>query len=224
MLNLGARVADPEAITYGGGYYYVVGSQSIPGAANENAIVRFRLDPTTRALQGQPEVLSDLLAYLKSTVSEIGGAQPNIEGAAWDPVGERLLLGFRYPVLGDRALIVPLKLIDPAGPFSLANLARPQAIQIRLAGFGIRDIHFDTKLKAFIIISGTAEQSGKLDFRLWEWNGDQSSDPAPLDDVSLDSEMKPEGVAHVRAGGRDFVFVSGDASRYTKLDYSANTQ
>ena len=33
--------------------------------------------------------------------------------------------------------------------------------------------------------------------------------------------MKPEGVAHLRVGGKDFIYIVGDASRYLKLDYVA---
>ena len=32
--------------------------------------------------------------------------------------------------------------------------------------------------------------------------------------------MKPEGVTHFEFGGKDFIFVVGDGSAYTKLDYT----
>ena len=63
---------------------------------------------------------------------------------------------------------------DPSGPFTIDNmqLAAPNAIQLPLGGFGVRDIQYDSRLKGFLIISGAPEQHEKTEFKLWEWNGD----------------------------------------------------
>jgi hypothetical protein len=163
--------------------------------------------------------MTDLLSFLMTNTSELGSGPVNFEGLAWDPVAERLLLGLRSPLERSKALIVTLKLINPAGPISAENLAKPETIKLSLDGFGIRDIAFDTKLKAFLILSGASEHHQPLDFRLWEWNGDPLSNPGQQR-VELDPEMKPEGVTHVRASGKEFVFIVGDSSRYTKSDYT----
>ena len=223
-ISLGVGVEDPESITYGGGYFYILGSQANPGPTDRPAIVRFRLDQTRRALQGTAEAMPDLLNFMMSNVPEIGSGQPvNIEGLGWDPVGERLLAGFRSPLDAGKAIIIALKLLDPSGPFTVANLAKPQAIKIPLNGQGIRDIQFDIKLKVFLILSGAPEHHQKMDFNLWEWSGDPSASPEILG-IELDPAMKPEGVTHVKSGSKEYVFVVGDTSRYAKFDYTDAAQ
>jgi hypothetical protein len=200
----------------------------------KNGLARFAFDPATQTIQGQPEVIGDLRRFLIENVPALKGAGElpgiegglNIEGLAWDPVHERLLLGLRSPLINDQALLVPLRLRDPRGPFSRENLVVPesQAIALSLGGLGIRDIHYDTRLKAFLILTGATELQKKTDFKLWVWGGD--TDPShpgstPNEETAIDHNMKPEGVAHLRVGGKDLIFIVGDASRYLKLDYVA---
>ncbi|HZS03833.1 MAG TPA: DUF3616 domain-containing protein [Blastocatellia bacterium] len=226
-IPLGTEVKDPEGITYGGSFYYVVGSQSDSGAGEKNALVRFAIDSAGQRLAGQAEVIPNLSGFLLDKIPELkGDAQGglNIEGIAWDPNHERLLLGLRSPLIDDQALLVPLKLADPRGPFAAGNLRldEPRVIRLSLGGQGVRDIHYDSRLKSFLIISGAPEHKGKTDFSLWEWSGnaDQQGDNAPREVETLDRGMKPEGVAHVKINGTDFIFIVGDASSHLKLDYS----
>jgi hypothetical protein len=193
--------------------------------------VRVAYDPTTQ-IRGPAEVIPNLRDFLLREVAELKGEgeKPgiqgglNIEGIAWDPARERLLLGLRSPIPDGQALIIALKLRDPRGPLSLSNLqlATPHPIQLPLGGQGIRDLHFDSRLKAFLIISGMPETMPKADFKLWEWSGNSES-ARPQDELreeaTLDSKMKPEGITHVSINGKDFVFIVGDASKYLKLDY-----
>ncbi|HKY04799.1 MAG TPA: DUF3616 domain-containing protein, partial [Blastocatellia bacterium] len=227
---LGTKIADPEAITYGGGYFYVVGSQSDATWAEQNAIVRFKYDPTTQAITGQAEVIADLRGWLLENVPELsaegskagieGGL--NVEGMAWDPTHERLILGLRSPFVDGGALLVALKVRDSFTREALA-LADPGVIKIPLEGLGVRDIHFDTRLKSFLILAGAAENQKRSEFKLWEWSGDteQANVAArPREGAALDQNLKPEGIAHVRVGGRDFIFIACDANRYFKIDYA----
>lgn len=228
-IPLGVNFKDPESITYGNGYFYVTTSQSNPADGANNAIIRFDFNPETQSLRAPAEIITDLRTFLLQNVTEISSlgapAGPqgglNIEGSAWDPNNERLLLGLRSPQIGSQAVIVPLKLRDPRAPFKLENLKvdDPRVIVLSLDGQGIRDITYDTQLKNFLIISGAPETSPKTDFGLWEWNGQPDSKPTKL--LILDDKMKPEGVTSVRIAGKPFLFVAGDAGSYLKLDYSA---
>ena len=230
-ISHGASVTDPEGITYGGSFFYVVGSQSDPKAGDQNALVRFAIDSTSHSLVGQAEVMTDLRSYLIANVPELKGLEDkdddggvNIEGIAYDPAGDRLMLGLRSPLAGGKALVVPIKLRDPRGQFSTANLLPPgPAIQLQLGGFGIRDIEFDLRSSSYLIISGAAEHGETLSFALWDWNGDpvqSNADSNPRELTKLEAKIKPEGVAHAKIGGRDYIFIVGDGSSYTKLDYS----
>lgn len=226
----GASIVDPEGITYGASFFYVAGSQSDPNAGDLNALVRFALDGNHN-LVGQAEVMNDLRSFLIANVPELQGLEGrdaaggvNVEGIAYDPSSDRLMLGLRSPLAGGKALVVPIKLRDPRGQFSTANLLPPgPTIQLSIGGYGIRDIEFDLRSSTYLIISGQPEHGESLAFALWDWNGDpvqSNADSNPREVTKLDSKMKPEGVTHIKLGGRDFIFIVGDGSSYLKLDYS----
>jgi pSer/pThr/pTyr-binding forkhead associated (FHA) protein len=225
----GAEVEDPESIAYGGSFFYVMSSLSNSEAGDKNCLLRFALDPLTQNLQGQPEVMTGIRQFLVDNVAALkpiaglayneGGI--NIEGMAWDAVHDRLLLGFRSPTVNGNALLVPIRLRDPRGTFSTQNLITEPVIQIPLGGLGIRDIEYDSRSGAFLIIAGSTAQGDVKDFVLYEWTGETDSskpDAAPIELANLDAKMKPEGVTRVKIGGRDFLIVTGDASSYIKLD------
>jgi pSer/pThr/pTyr-binding forkhead associated (FHA) protein len=228
-IAFGAQIEDPESIAYGGSFFYVMSSLSYPQAGDKNCLLRFALDPLTQNLQGQPEVMTGIREFLIENVAELkplGGLAYNegginIEGMAWDAVHDRLLLGFRSPAVNGNALLVPIRLRDPRGSFSTQNLITEPAIQISLAGLGIRDIEYDSRSGAFLIIAGSTAQGEAKDFVLYEWTGETDSskpDAAPVELAKLDAKMKPEGITRVKIGGRDFLIVTGDASSYLKLD------
>lgn len=228
-ITLGASVADLEGITYGNGYYYVCGSQSDPKDGEQNAIARFTFDAASQTVKGI-EVVANFRSFLLSNLPELKGEGEkngkegglNIEGLAWDPKQNRLLLGLRSPQMSGNAVIVPVSFQNPNGPFSTDNLkvADSRAIQVPLEGLGVRDIQFDSHLDAFLIISGAPEHHDKkLGFKLWQWNG-ESGDSGLQALTDLDLQMKPEGVTHFDFGGHDFIFIVGDAGVYAKLDLS----
>lgn len=228
-IAFGAQVEDPESITYGGSFFYVMSSLSYPEAGDKNCLLRFALDPVTQTMQGQPEVMTGIREFLIQNVPELksvaslayneGGI--NIEGMAWDSVHDRLLLGFRSPAVNGNALLVPIRLRDPRGTFSTQNLITEPSIQIPLGGLGVRDIEYDSRSGAFLIIAGSTAQGDSKEFVLYEWTGETDSskpDAAPIELTQLEAKMKPEGVSRVKIGGRDFLIVTGDASSYIKID------
>jgi hypothetical protein len=226
---LNVSFEDPEALTYGNSFFYLVASQSNPNSGPLNAIVRFEINPETHTLRGQPEVITDFRSFLLqnvTTIATIGapdGRQGglNIEGLAWDPNKERLLLGLRGPQIGGpggQAALIPIKLRDPRGKFTRENLKvdQPEVIVLSLGGQAVRDITYDPQLKSFLIISGVHEGEQRTDFGLWEWDGQS---PTPIKLMTLEDEQKPEGVTSVTINGRSYIFVVGDAGKHIKLDY-----
>jgi hypothetical protein len=225
---LNVSFTDAEAITYGNSYFYVITSQSDPNKAESNTLLRFAFDPQTQTLRGaQAEMISDLRSFLLKNVPEIStkGAAPglegglNIEGMAYDPNHERLLLGLRSPFIGGQAVLVPLKLINPLMPLSVNNIQvdQPSVITLTLDGQGVRDISYDPYLRNFLILSGAPETEKKTDFGLWEWSGNPTQQPRRI--AKLDEKFKPEGITAVTINGQHFVMVVGDAGSYLKLDY-----
>ena len=89
-------------------------------------------------------------SFLIANVPELRGLEAkdddggvNVEGIAYDPASDRLMLGLRSPLANGKALVVPIKLRDPRGQFSTANLLPPgPAVQLQLGNYGIRDIEY----------------------------------------------------------------------------------
>ena len=227
-IKIDTLVENPEGITFDGSYFYIVGSQSNPKGGEQNAIARFAFDHTTQRVD-KTAAIGNLRDWLLTRVSDLKdfaqmkGSQGglNIEGVAWDPERKRLLLGLRSPIIKGQALIIPVKLTNPDGPFSTDNLQveEGRAILVSLGGSGIRDIQYDSQLKSFLLISGAPENEEKGDFILWNWTGNSGSSQ-PVQKKVLDQKVKPEGVTSVEIGGNSFVFIVCDASRYMKIDYS----
>lgn len=225
-LELNVGIEDIEGITTDGTHFYVVSSQSRPKAIAKEGIVRFKFDPKTQQVEGV-ESIGGLKNFLVENVAAIreegdkkgkeGGV--NIEGLAWDPQRGRLLLGLRSPVIDGHALLVPLRLRDPRGAFSIDNLEveGSKTIRLSIGGVGIRGIEYDKRAKVFRIISGAAEDQDQTDFGLWEWNGDEKQ-PVLRETTRFDDRLKPEGVARATTGSRDFLIIVFDASGYTIMD------
>ena len=223
----GVVVENPEGITTDGTHFYIVGSQANPKRGEANAIARFAFDAAKQTISNV-EVIKDFRTLLLAKVADLQGEGAkrgvegglNIEGIAWDPSNQRLLLGLRSPIPNGKALLVPLKPRDINGPFTAEhlNFDESRAIPLALGGQGVREIHYDTNLKAFLLISGAPENQEKGDFVLWQWNGAPGGGE-PQRKMTLDGAMKPEGVTEFRHGDQRFMFVMGDANRYVKFDY-----
>ncbi|MFY9620383.1 MAG: DUF3616 domain-containing protein [Pyrinomonadaceae bacterium] len=225
-LNLGVNIEDLEGITTDGTSFYVASSQSRPKAIATEGLVRFKFDRRSHSIR-DAESISGLKKFLVENVAELrqqaektgkdGGL--NIEGLAWDARRGRLLLGLRSPIVDGHALIVPLRLRDQRGAFSLDNMEveNSRAIRLPLGGVGIRSIEYDVRAKVFRVISGAAENQDQIDFVLWEWNGDEQQ-PIVHETKRFEKSLKPEGVARATAGGRDFLVIVFDASGYIILE------
>lgn len=225
-IQLGVEIQDLEGVTTDGTYYYVVSSQSRPKSADKAGIVRFKLNTQTQKVESV-ETIAGLKRFLVENVAELrqmgdvkmkeGGV--NIEGIAWDPQRNRFLLGLRSPVIDGKALVIPLRLRDAKGPFSVSNLevTGSKAIRLAVGGVGIRSIEYDARAGLFQIVSGAAENQEQTDFGLWQWNGEENG-ALPKELNRFDKRLKPEGVARVTARGREFIFMVFDASGYTIIE------
>ena len=225
-IGLGVEIQDLEGATNDGTSFYVVSSQSRPKAAGKAGLVKFKFDAKTQQVEAV-ESIGGLKSFLIENVTDLremgdvkakdGGV--NVEGLAWDPKRNRLLLGLRSPVIDGQALLIPLRLRDARGAFSLDNLevVDSKAIRLPLGGVGIRGVEYDGRANLFQIISGSAEDQDQTDFGLWEWNGDEVR-PAPRELNRFDRKLKPEGVVRTTIGNRAFTLIVFDASGYTIMD------
>ena len=222
-IPLGAQVTDMEGITSDGKYFYVVGSQSKATGFEGDGLVRFTYDPVTRRT-GSVESIRGLKAWLAEHVPELRGVDRrsgdhvlNIEGLAWDPTSQRLLLGLRAPLLDDQALVVPVQLADAGASFSRENLRIAGAtIRLPLNGAGIRSIEFDEVSRSFVLITGAPLNEETRAFEVLEWNGDTAS--APHQVKSYHGTLKPEGMTRAFLEGRSVRVLVFDTSRFTVVD------
>ena len=225
-IELGVDLEDIEGITTDGTHFYVVSSQSKRKANASEGLVRFKFDARSQRVEAV-EAISGLKRLLVENVAELreeGDAKGkdgglNIEGLAWDSRQGRLLLGLRSPIVDGHALLVPLGLRDPRGAFTIDNLEveGTGAIRLPLGGGGVRGIEYDGRANLFRIISGAAEDQDQIDFSLWDWSGDEQR-PVLRETNRFDADLKPEGVARVTAGGRDFIIIVFDSSGYMVMD------
>src|SRR5688572_5319614 len=157
-LSLGVNIEDLEGITTDGTSFYVVSSQSRPKAIATEGLVRFKFDRrgnTTRdaeSISGLKKFLVENVAELRQEAEKTGkDGGLNIEGIAWDAARGRLLLGLRSPIVDGYALVVPLRLRDQRGAFSLDNLEveNSKAIRLPLGGPASGELNMTRTQKYF---------------------------------------------------------------------------
>ncbi len=133
---------------------------------------------------------------------EAGGL--SIEGLSAMPDGH-LLIGFRNPVPGGKALLIPLT--NPNEVIKGKPARLDGAIQLDLGGRGIRDIAWHKG--TYLIIAGSWQDGGH--FRLYTWLGPGA--PPQLLHVAPLRDCQPEAlVIYPQHGLQRFQILSDDGS------------
>ncbi len=129
----------------------------------------------------------------------------NIEGLAATPEGA-LLIGFRNPIPGHKALIIPLN-----NPREVLDRKKPtfgDPIQLDLRGLGIRSLEHWPAANGYVILGGSFEDGGT--FRAFRWDGPGSAPPPQLiENANLDL-LVPEAVFFDLAAPNQLVILSDD--------------
>lgn len=92
----------------------------------------------------------------------------NIEGLAFDNTKNNVLLGFAYPTINSKAIIIEIQ--NPKDVFLKDEkplFSKP--IELDLGGLGIRDITYDPQKKGYWILAGSINERGNS-FELWFWD------------------------------------------------------
>ena len=132
----------------------------------------------------------------------------NIEGLTATPDG-RLLIGFRNPVPGGTALLVPLENPNEV----LTSGATPRfgnRVQLNLGNLGIRSIDFAPTHGAYFIVAGPIGDVGKS--ALYRWSGVPVDAPVLLPNAVF-GELNPEAVVAPAAPRTDLLLLSDDGGR-----------
>lgn len=139
----------------------------------------------------------------------------NIEGLAFDPNKNRILLGFRDPEFSDKSMI--LYIDNPKEMFE--KKAKPNFVDaafLDIKGGGIRSINYDPVLKSFILTNEVKDEKGKKFPQFWLWNGEPASEAKPIDLPNMNHMTNVEAVDSVKVNGQNrLIFMSddGDATK-----------
>jgi hypothetical protein len=142
----------------------------------------------------------DLAAAAELAPKDPGGF--NLEGMTARPDGG-VWLGFRNPIPGGLALLIPL--LNPDALVNGAPARFGDPVRLDLGGLGVRAL---SELDGEIIIAAGSYESGGV-ARLYRWREGQA--PVPVTALTF-HDFNPEGVFSP-VGRRDFLLISDDGSR-----------
>jgi hypothetical protein len=134
----------------------------------------------------------------------------NIEGLAATPQGT-LMIGFRNPIPGGNALIVPLDNPQQIVEGERAKLGPP--IELSLNGSGIRSIEYEESRGRYLIVAGPYNDDGKV--ALFGWSG-KPSDAAELIPEGTFGNLSPEAMFIYPGDLTAVQFLSDDGGKKLK--------
>jgi hypothetical protein len=134
----------------------------------------------------------------------------NIEGLAATPQGA-LMIGFRNPIPGGKALIVLLDNPQQIVEGERAKLGPP--IELSLNGLGVRSIEYRESRGQYLIVAGPYNDDGKV--ALFGWSG-KASDAAELIPEGTFGNLHPEAMFIYPGELTAVQFLSDDSGRRSK--------
>ncbi|MBX9774618.1 MAG: DUF3616 domain-containing protein [Xanthobacteraceae bacterium] len=129
----------------------------------------------------------------------------NIEGLAATPDG-KLLIGFRNPIVGSAALLVPLD--NPQDVIKGAQARFGDPVELALGGRGIRSIEYSPASREYLIVAGPFDDAGT--FALYRWSGrrdDRAPKPIPQ---AVFGDLRPEAMFFYPNNSTTVQFLSDD--------------
>ncbi|WP_068277613.1 DUF3616 domain-containing protein [Aldersonia kunmingensis] len=143
----------------------------------------------------------------------------NIEGIAWQPHSNTLVLGLRGPVQPGKVGIIRMP-IDVGRAWNIASLGKPILEWIRIphasGSPGIRDLCFDEEYDEFLVLLGRSISGGDEPFQLCTWDG--KSQAVEVRDIAFHHSAKPEGVTTFTTGGVPMLLVVDDGGGYAVFE------
>lgn len=157
----------------------------------EKVVLSFVGYPYTQLLQdlvAEPSLVKYGLDAAAQLAPKSRGAL-NIEGLAATPEGT-LLIGFRNPIPGGKALVVPL--LNPIQVISRSGRARfGPPIELDLGGLGVRGFEYVPARRQFAIVAGDIDVGRPS--QLFGWSG-VAGEPARLVPGANFGDLNPESV------------------------------
>ncbi len=219
------KLDDLEGLTLArDGHLYAITSHSRTGEGEEKRarekLVRFRIEGDRIAAGKVYGGLKEALVAVHPVLAEAarvkdvkGSGGLNIEALGLSPDQTRLLIGFRSPLQGGRALIAYLD--NSQGLFERNEKPRiaPQLAALDLGGQGLRGLSYVPALGAYLLLSGPVAKE-QVQFGLWLWRGRPEEAPRRVLVDGLPGFEHAEGVTQALVGGATrILIVSDDGSR-----------
>jgi hypothetical protein len=219
------KLDDLEGVTRDrAGNLYAVTSHSRDGDGDEkpsrDKLVRFRIEGERVKAQQVVKGLKPALVAVHPVLAAAAAIRDvkadgglNIEALEISPDPQRLLIGFRSPLLDRRAIIATLD--NPAEIFESDAPPRISATlqTLDLGGHGIRGMSYLPALGGYLVISGPVAREA-VQFRLWFWSGQPEAPARRVSVPGLAGFEHAEGISPAVIDGQQrIVIVSDDGSR-----------
>ena len=219
------KLDDLEGLTLDrSGYIYAITSHSRDSEGDEkksrDKLVQFRIEGDRvvepRVVKGLKSALVAAHPVLASAaevrdVKTDGGL--NIEAMEIAPDQQRLLIGFRSPLLDKRAIVACVE--NPIAMFEAGEPPRISATldTLELGGNGIRGISYFPSLGGYLVISGPVSRE-LVQFQMWFWSGRRGEPARRVIVPGLPGFEHAEGISPAVIDGRQrIIIVSDDGSR-----------
>jgi len=206
------------------GHVYAVTSHSRDGDGDEKAsrerLLRFRIEGERAVAPKVSNALKPALLAAHSVLAAAAGIRDvkaggglNIEALDLSPDSQRLLIGFRSPLPGKRALVACVE--NPAAIFESGEAPRISARleTLDLGGNGIRGMSWFPGLDGYLVIGGPVARES-VQFQLWFWSGRPGAPACRVTIPGLPGLERAEGICPAVINGRQqVVVVSDDGNR-----------
>jgi len=170
-------------------------------------------------------VLNNVL--LKSSEESFNFNNINIEAFSFDKDKNKLMLGFREPLIDGKSMLVTLE--NPFAMFDRGEQPKfsDNIILLDLKGGGIRSLDYDPKLGGYLMVNEIKKEGEKKRSQLWFWSGKTDAEPQPIDLPKMINLKNVESIAPVSFNGESRLLLLSDdgnakkkkAAHYMLLEY-----
>jgi hypothetical protein len=219
------KLDDLEALAHDrAGFVYALTSHSRDDEGDEkkarDKLLRFRIEDGRMVEPMLVRSLKPALAAAHPVLAAAAGIPDvktrggfNIEAMEISADERQLLVGFRSPLLDQRAIIACVE--NPAAIFERGEPPRiaRELVTLDMGGDGIRGLAYLPALGGYLVISGPVA-SQQVHFQLWFWSGHPGAQARRVSVAGLSGFEHAEGVSPAVIDGRQqVIIVSDDGNR-----------
>lgn len=221
------------------GYIYAVTSHSRNKKGERRPdrehMLRFKIEGNNvsdvRYFSGLTDALENSIELRKlirsKTDVNVDFEKINIEGLLYDRKQNRLMLGFRDPMVNEQSMIIVID--NPKAVFE--QKAKPnfsEVIFLDLQGGGIRALSYDPVLDTYMIVNELRGHEDNTYSQLWSWHGDSKTAPEPIALPGIINLNNVESIDSITINGESRLMIMSDEgnekkqrpAKYMMLDYN----